>query len=247
MDIDVIQFIQGNDGAHGAKRDYIRVVSVKVRHSHSARGHYACLVYYVLIIVVDKMKLYLGVTRRNESAHVRAKIIEGVKVIDLLYFEEFSVLPVSVTILGVKHNLLLVVTRDIHTKLDLNSVAEILSLVIFEETVNFIGLLKIPTHLLPYRTIDYIMVTNILRKLDRIITLYQRYRSPSKISILRTNEYLVAGIISLNDTMVINLTEQEELTLVLKFVFVLQLDIKSINDSIVRHAISSLTLSETDQ
>ena len=52
-----------------------------------------CLVSPVFIIFVDEMNLDLGVTGKNASACGRGEIIEGVKFIDLIRFEEENRLP----------------------------------------------------------------------------------------------------------------------------------------------------------
>ena len=60
------------------------VVSVNVRPSNVASGHHTCLIYSILILVIDKVDLDLGATGRNASASDRDKVIQGVKVIDLI-------------------------------------------------------------------------------------------------------------------------------------------------------------------
>ena len=72
-------------------------------------------------------------------------------------------------------------------------------------------------------------------KLDRIIMSYYGYRFPSNISILSTNKYLISGISSFSEMIITNIMEQEELSLVLELIFVLQLGTESLTDIIMRH------------
>ena len=69
---------------HGEELDYTILVGVKVRPSHFDRGHHACLISFILFLVLYEMNLDLGVTRRNASASGRAKGIKGVEVINLI-------------------------------------------------------------------------------------------------------------------------------------------------------------------
>ena len=142
------------------------------------------------------MHIDLGATGPNASIRGSNKIIEGVEFIDMIYFEEFRFLPVSVAIIGVKNHLFLVVVRYLHAEIYPNIIVALLRLSGFEETVHFIGLLNIPAQLLPSRNIKYIMLTIILGKVHRIITLHHGYRFSSNISIFPTIEYLIVGAIN---------------------------------------------------
>ena len=115
------------------------------------------------------------------------------------------------------------VTRDIHAKFDLGSIVALLSLGSFEYMIHIFGILDILAQLITSSIIKYIMVNGILSKVDSIITSHHGYRFPSNRSILPTNKYLIAVVSSLNNPMIINLAEQEELSLVLEFGLALQL------------------------
>ena len=100
--------------------------------------------------------------RRYMCAVDRSKIIKVVKVVDLFYFKDISILTVAVSIFGVKLHCLHVFTRGVHPKFDIYCVAALLSLGSLEKSVHLLGVLDVAIELLPPRIIQNCIVSCIL-------------------------------------------------------------------------------------
>ena len=99
---------------------------------------------------------------RDTCAVDRPKRIEGVKFVDLFYFKDIKTLPVDVSIVGIKKHCLLVVTRDLHPKLDIYCLSALLILFRLEKAVNIIGVIDTAMELLPPRFIKNVIVSYII-------------------------------------------------------------------------------------
>ena len=82
----------------------------------------------------------------------------------MLQFQEISILPVGVYFISTKHYLLLMVTRNLHPKLDLHCITSLLSLGSLEEAVHLLSVLHIAAELLPSRLVDEVIIMFILVK-----------------------------------------------------------------------------------
>ena len=100
------------------------------------------------------MYLDFGMTGRDACACARPKIIEGVKVVEVFWFEEFSIFPIFIAIVGIKHHRFPVVTCNIYVELDFYCVLNIFSLVSLDYAVHLLGFIDVETKLLPSRIIQ---------------------------------------------------------------------------------------------
>ena len=129
------------------------------------RGHHAYLIPPILFIVVDKMYLDFSVTRRDACLADRTKGFKSIDVLDLIQLQELSILAVDVSIISIKQNCLLMVTRNIHPKINLHCIPLMLSLGNLEEAVNLLRVIHIAEDLLKSRLVDDVIIMCILGKL----------------------------------------------------------------------------------
>ena len=128
-----------------------------------------CLIPPIFFVVVDKMYWDFSMTRRDKRLVDRTKGLKMIKVVDFLQLQDLSILPVGVSIISIKNHYLLIVTRNIHSKIDPQCIILMLSLGSLEEAVNLISVLDVSTDLLPSRLVYEVIITCLLVKLDWII------------------------------------------------------------------------------
>ena len=97
------------------------------------------------------MYLDFSVTRRDTCLVDRTKGFKIIEVIDLPQFQEISILQVGVSIISIKHHCLIVITRNLHPKLDLHYITSLLSLGSLEEAVHILSVIHISKELLSSR------------------------------------------------------------------------------------------------
>ena len=95
------------------------------------------------------MYLDVSVNRRYTCLAESTKGLKRIEVVDFLQFQDLSTLPVGISIISIKHNFLLVVTRNLNPKLDLYFFPVLLSLGILEKVFHILGVIDEETELLP--------------------------------------------------------------------------------------------------
>ena len=86
-----------------------------------------------------------------------AKVFKSVEVVDFLQFQEHSILSVGVSIISIKHHCLVVVTSNIHPKIDLCCILFLISLGSLEEAVHLLSVIHTAAELLPSSLVDEVI------------------------------------------------------------------------------------------
>ena len=82
-------------------------------------------------------------TRRDTCLVDSTEVFKSIGVVYLLQFQELGILPVGVSIISTKHRCLLIITINIHPKLDLHCVPFLLRLGSLDEDVRLLSVLHI--------------------------------------------------------------------------------------------------------
>ena len=128
-------------------------MSVEIGSIHITRVHHACLIPLIFFVVADNMYLYFSVTRRDTCLDDSTKGFKRIKVVDLLQLQELRIIPVGVYIISIKHHCLLMITRNIHPKIDIIRITLLLSLGILKEAVHLISVLHIEAEIISSRIV----------------------------------------------------------------------------------------------
>ena len=88
----------------------------------------------------------------------RTKVFKRMEVVDFLQFQEISILTVNVSVISIKHHCLLMVTRNLHPKLELHCFTSLLSIGSLEEAVHILSVILTAAEMLPYRLIDEVII-----------------------------------------------------------------------------------------
>ena len=115
------------------------------------------------------MYLDFSVTKRDMCLADRTKVFKIIEVLDLLHFQDLIILPVGVSIVSIKQNCLLAITKNIHPKLDIHCIILLLSLVRLEEAGHLRSVLHIAAELIPSRLVNEVIIKCILGKVYWVI------------------------------------------------------------------------------
>ena len=138
------------------------------------------------------MYLDFSVTRRDTCLSDITKLFKRIQVVDLLQLQELSILPVGISIIIIKHHCLLMVTINLHPKLDLHCITLLLILDSLDEAVRILIVLHIAADLLPYRLINEVIIMCILYKVYWFIEPHHLQGFPSYIPIFPIDHYFIS-------------------------------------------------------